>query len=213
MSTKLYIKTYGCQMNEYDSSKMADVLRACGDVSVTDQPEEADILLLNTCSVREKAQEKVFSDLGRWRTLKINKPHLIIGVGGCVASQEGAMITQRAPYVDIVFGPQTLHRLPELIQQRKQQRKPVVDISFPEIEKFDNLPPPHAEGTTAFVSIMEGCSKYCSFCVVPYTRGEEISRLLEDVVLEVMRLAEQGGKMSMIIAVACSLVLWQIWHY
>jgi tRNA-2-methylthio-N6-dimethylallyladenosine synthase len=189
---KLYIKTYGCQMNEYDSSKIADVLKEHHQVTLTDNAEEADILVLNTCSVREKAQEKVFSDLGRWRELKQKKPHVLIGVGGCVASQEGAAITQRAPYVDLVFGPQTLHRLPQMVAERQKSRKPVVDISFPEIEKFDNLPTPKADGVTAFVSIMEGCSKYCSFCVVPYTRGEEISRPLDDVILEVVRLAEQG---------------------
>lgn len=192
MSQKLYIKTFGCQMNEYDSAKMADVLKAWGDVSMTDVPEEADILLLNTCSVREKAQEKVFSDLGRWRPLKIKNPNLIIGVGGCVASQEGEVILKRAPYVDLVFGPQTLHRLPELIAQRQSTRKSVIDISFPAIEKFDNLPEPRAEGATAFVSIMEGCSKYCSFCIVPYTRGEELSRPFDDVIVEVAALAEQG---------------------
>jgi len=192
MSQKLYIKTFGCQMNEYDSTKMADVLKAWGDVTMTDVPEEADILLLNTCSVREKAQEKVFSDLGRWRPLKIKNPNLIIGVGGCVASQEGDVILKRAPYVDVVFGPQTLHRLPELIEQRKQTRKSVMDISFPAIEKFDNLPEPRAEGATAFVSIMEGCSKYCSFCIVPYTRGEELSRPFDDVIVEIAALAEQG---------------------
>jgi tRNA-2-methylthio-N6-dimethylallyladenosine synthase len=189
---KLHIKTYGCQMNEYDSSKIADVLKEHHQVTLTDNAEEADILVLNTCSVREKAQEKVFSDLGRWRELKQKKPHVLIGVGGCVASQEGAAITQRAPYVDLVFGPQTLHRLPQMVAERQKSRKPVVDISFPEIEKFDNLPAPKADGVTAFVSIMEGCSKYCSFCVVPYTRGEEISRPLDDVILEVVRLAEQG---------------------
>lgn len=189
---KLHIKTYGCQMNEYDSSKMADVLKAHGDVVTTDDPTQADILLLNTCSVREKAQEKVFSDLGRWKKLKDKNPNIIIGVGGCVASQEGAAITQRAPYVDLVFGPQTLHRLPDMLQQRRSAKKPVVDISFPEIEKFDHLPPPKVDGVTAFVSIMEGCSKYCSFCVVPYTRGEEISRPFDDVIFEVVKLAEQG---------------------
>ena len=188
----LYIKTYGCQMNAYDSSKMADILRDQHNIQLTDQPENADILLLNTCSVREKAQEKVFSDLGRWREFKQQKPHVVIGVGGCVASQEGATILARAPYVDLIFGPQTLHRLPQMLAQLRTTKKSVVDISFPEIEKFDNLPTPKAEGVTAFVSIMEGCSKYCSFCVVPYTRGEEISRPLDDVILEVARLAEQG---------------------
>ncbi len=192
MSQKLYIKTFGCQMNEYDSSKMVDVLKNYTDITLTDSPEEADILLLNTCSIREKAQEKVFSDLGRWRSLKKSKPGLIIGVGGCVASQEGQAIIKRAPFVDLVFGPQTLHRLPEMLEQRKQTRKSIVDISFPEIEKFDNLPAPRAEGVTALVSIMEGCSKYCSFCVVPYTRGEEISRPFDDVIYEIVKLAEQG---------------------
>lgn len=192
MAEKLYIKTYGCQMNEYDSSKMADVLTAQGAVTITDKPEEADILLLNTCAVREKAQEKVFSDLGRWRSLKAQNPNLIIGVGGCVASQEGEAIVKRAAYVDIVFGPQTLHRLPELITEHRQKQQPVVDISFPEIEKFDSLPAPRAEGASAFVSIMEGCSKYCSFCVVPYTRGEEISRPFDDVIFEIVQLADQG---------------------
>lgn len=180
-------------MNEYDSLKMSDVLKADDeDTELTESAEEADILLLNTCSVREKAQEKVFSDLGRWRTLKQTNPNLIIGVGGCVASQEGSEIIKRAPYVDVVFGPQTLHRLPEMIKTKREQKKPVVDISFPEIEKFDNLPEPQADGPTAFVSIMEGCSKYCSFCVVPYTRGEEISRPFDDVLAEVVALAEQG---------------------
>lgn len=192
MTQKLYIKTYGCQMNEYDSAKMADVLRAWSGVTVTADPNEADILLLNTCSVREKAQEKVFSDLGRWRSLKALKPDLLIGVGGCVASQEGEEIVKRAPFVDVVFGPQTLHRLPELLTQRRQQRRAVVDIAFPEIEKFDHLPQPRAEGVTAFVSVMEGCSKYCSFCVVPYTRGEEISRPVDDVIVEIVQLAQQG---------------------
>lgn len=192
MSTKLYIKTYGCQMNEYDSSQMFNVLQASHDVVSTEHPEEADILLLNTCSVREKAQEKVFSDLGRWRLLKRDNPDIIIGVGGCVASQEGESLVQRAPYVDIIFGPQTVHRLADLIEQRKKSPKPVIDISFPEIEKFDKLPEPRAEGVTAFVSIMEGCSKYCSFCIVPYTRGEEISRSLDSVIYEIASLAEQG---------------------
>ena len=178
---KVYIRTFGCQMNEYDSDKMADVLNAKEGLIQTDQPEDADVILLNTCSVREKAQEKVFSDLGRLRELKANKPDLLIGVGGCVASQEGKHIVTRAPYVDIVFGPQTLHRLPELIHARKKTGVSQVDISFPEIEKFDNLPPARVEGGAAYVSIMEGCSKYCSYCVVPYTRGEEISRPLDDV--------------------------------
>lgn len=191
---KVYIKTYGCQMNEYDSSKMADVLKAAENIELTDQPEDADILLLNTCSIREKAQEKVFSDLGRWRPLKKVNPNLIIGVGGCVASQEGNAIVKRAPFVDLVFGPQTLHRLPEMLKERYKTGRAVVDISFPEIEKFDRLPEPRAEGVTAFVSIMEGCSKYCSFCVVPYTRGEEISRPFDDVIAEVVSLAEQGVK-------------------
>jgi tRNA-2-methylthio-N6-dimethylallyladenosine synthase len=192
VSRKLHIKTWGCQMNEYDSAKMADVLGAHAGFIETADPEAADVLLLNTCSIREKAQEKVFSQLGQWRSLKEKNPKLIIGVGGCVASQEGAAIRVRAPYVDIVFGPQTLHRLPQMLAEVEASRKPVVDISFPEIEKFDNLPAPRAEGVTAFVSIMEGCSKYCSFCVVPYTRGEEISRPFDDVILEVAELAEQG---------------------
>ncbi len=178
MTSKLYIKTYGCQMNEYDSEKMAAVLRASHGFELTAVPEEADLLLVNTCSIREKAQEKVFSELGRWRALKEEHPGLVIGVGGCVASQEGEGISRRAPYVDLVFGPQTLHRLPDMLEEVKARGRPVVDISFPEIEKFDCLPEPRAEGPTAFVSIMEGCSKYCTFCVVPYTRGEEISRPL-----------------------------------
>jgi tRNA-2-methylthio-N6-dimethylallyladenosine synthase len=178
MPGKLYIKTFGCQMNEYDSTKMVDVLRDSHGLELTDEPEAADVLLLNTCSVREKAQDKVFSQLGRWKNWKTAKPELIIGVGGCVASQEGAAITRRAPYVDLVFGPQTLHRLPAMIEEARARGRAVVDVSFPEIEKFDALPPPRTEGATAFVSIMEGCSKYCSFCVVPYTRGEEISRPL-----------------------------------
>jgi len=192
MTQKLYIQTNGCQMNEYDSDKMRDVLQASHGMEVTQIPEEADVLLLNTCSIREKAQEKVFSALGRWRKLKEKKPKLIIGVGGCVASQEGAAIQKRAPYVDIVFGPQTLHRLPELLNQARDQHKKVVDISFPEIEKFDALPEPRADGVKAFVSVMEGCSKYCTFCVVPYTRGEEISRPLDGVLAELMALAAQG---------------------
>ena len=187
---KLYIRTMGCQMNEYDSDKMADVLRESHGYERTDSPDDADLLLVNTCSIREKAQEKVFSELGRWRLLKEKNPDIKIGVGGCVASQEGAGITQRAPFVDVVFGPQTLHRLPEMIDSA--DGRPVVDISFPEIEKFDRLPEPRAEGPTAFVSVMEGCSKYCSFCVVPYTRGEEISRPFDDVIAEVATLAEQG---------------------
>lgn len=188
---KIYIKTYGCQMNEYDSQKMRDVLNASHDLEWTDDPQSADVFLLNTCSIREKAQEKVFSDLGRLRPLKKQRP-LIIGVGGCVASQEGGAILKRAPYVDIIFGPQTLHRLPELLDQTLKTQKPVIDISFPEIEKFDRLPEPRAEGPTAYVSIMEGCNKYCSFCVVPYTRGKEISRPFDDVLAEVASLCEQG---------------------
>ena len=192
MTRKLYIKTFGCQMNEYDSQKMADVLRESHGYELTDAPEDADLLLVNTCSIREKAQEKVFSELGRWRRWKEKRPELMIGVGGCVASQEGEGITARAPFVDLVFGPQTLHRLPEMIGEVHDKGLPVVDISFPEIEKFDNLPEPRAEGPTAFVSAMEGCSKYCTFCVVPYTRGEEISRPLDDVITEVVSLAGQG---------------------
>ncbi|MDJ0940589.1 MAG: tRNA (N6-isopentenyl adenosine(37)-C2)-methylthiotransferase MiaB [Woeseiaceae bacterium] len=191
MTKKLYIKTMGCQMNEYDSEKMADVLRESHGYELTTQVDEADLLLVNTCSIREKAQEKVFSELGRWRPLKENKD-VLIGVGGCVASQEGEGITKRAPFVDVVFGPQTLHRLPELIDRAQAKQQSVVDVSFPEIEKFDKLPEPRAEGPTAFVSCMEGCSKYCSFCVVPYTRGEEISRPLDDVIMEVVQLSEQG---------------------
>jgi tRNA-2-methylthio-N6-dimethylallyladenosine synthase len=194
MTKKLYIKTFGCQMNEYDSDKMVDVLHASEGLEKTDKPEEADVILFNTCSVREKAQEKVFSDLGRVRELKKLKPDLVIGVGGCVSSQEGAAIVERAPYVDVVFGPQTLHRLPELIAQKRSTGKSQVDISFPEIEKFDHLPPARVEGATAFVSIMEGCSKYCSFCVVPYTRGEEVSRPFDDVLTEVAELALKGVK-------------------
>jgi len=194
MSKKVFIKTFGCQMNEYDSDKMADVLNASDGLVKVETPEEADVILLNTCSVREKAQEKVFSDLGRLRELKQTKPDLVIGVGGCVASQEGDAIVKRAPYVDVVFGPQTLHRLPELISQRRATGRSQVDISFPEIEKFDHLPPAKVEGATAFVSIMEGCSKYCSYCVVPYTRGEEVSRRFEDVLAEVAGLATQGVK-------------------
>jgi tRNA-2-methylthio-N6-dimethylallyladenosine synthase len=193
-SSKLYIRTFGCQMNEYDSDKMADVLHAAEGTTTTASPEDADVILLNTCSVREKAQEKVFSDLGRIKQLKQLKPDLIIGVGGCVASQEGAAIVARAPYVDVVFGPQTLHRLPQLIEARRRTGRPQVDVSFPEIEKFDHLPPPRVQGASAFVSIMEGCSKYCSFCVVPYTRGEEISRPFEDVLTEIADLADQGVK-------------------
>ncbi len=192
MADKLYIKTFGCQMNEYDSEKMADVLRESHGYELTDAPENADLLLVNTCSIREKAQEKVFSELGRWRSWKEERPELLIGVGGCVASQEGDGISNRAPFVDIVFGPQTLHRLPEMIDEVRDRGLPVVDISFPEIEKFDRLPEPRAAGPTAFVSVMEGCSKYCTFCVVPYTRGEEISRPLDDVITEVVSLANQG---------------------
>ncbi|WP_126371973.1 tRNA (N6-isopentenyl adenosine(37)-C2)-methylthiotransferase MiaB [Avibacterium volantium] len=192
MTQKLHIKTWGCQMNEYDSSKMADLLNSTHGLELTDIPEEADVLLLNTCSIREKAQEKVFHQLGRWKELKKTNPGLVIGVGGCVASQEGEHIRSRAPYVDIVFGPQTLHRLPEMINQIRGGKSSVVDVSFPEIEKFDRLPEPRAEGPTAFVSIMEGCNKYCTFCVVPYTRGEEVSRPLDDVLFEIAQLAEQG---------------------
>ena len=192
MSKKLFIKTWGCQMNEYDSEKMADLLDSTHGYSLAQEAEDADVILLNTCSIREKAQEKVFHQLGRWKNLKQDKPELIIGVGGCVASQEGDAIRQRAPYVDLVFGPQTLHRLPEMIEQIHAGEKAVVDVTFPEIEKFDRLPEPRAEGPTAFVSIMEGCSKYCTFCVVPYTRGEEVSRPVDDVLLEVAQLAEQG---------------------
>jgi tRNA-2-methylthio-N6-dimethylallyladenosine synthase len=192
MAKKLYIKTFGCQMNEYDSSRMADLLQKTHGYEVTSNSEEADMLLLNTCSIREKAQEKVFSQLGFWREQKKHNPDLIIGVGGCVASQEGDAILKRAPYVDLIFGPQTIHRLPAMLDDRLGDKKPKVDISFPEIEKFDRLPEPRAEGPTAFVSIMEGCSKYCSFCVVPYTRGEEVSRPFEDVVAEIASLAEQG---------------------
>ncbi|MEM9101409.1 MAG: tRNA (N6-isopentenyl adenosine(37)-C2)-methylthiotransferase MiaB [Pseudomonadota bacterium] len=192
MTKKLYIKTWGCQMNEYDSSRMADLLNKTHQVAVADTPEEADIILLNTCSIREKAQEKVFSQLGSWRHLKQANPKLIIGVGGCVASQEGKAIRERAPYVDVIFGPQTLHRLPEMINEAHGAKKAVIDVSFPEIEKFDRLPEPRAEGPTAFVSIMEGCSKYCSFCVVPYTRGEEVSRPFDSVIAEIVELAQQG---------------------
>ena len=192
MTGKLYIKTHGCQMNEYDSAKMADVLRASHGLELTQNEAEADVILVNTCSIREKAQEKVFSQLGRWKQHKADGKPVLIGVGGCVASQEGDAIVKRAPFVDLVFGPQTLHRLPQLIEARRASGKPQVDISFPEIEKFDRMPEPRAEGPSAFVSIMEGCSKYCSFCVVPYTRGEEISRPFDDVVAEIATLAEQG---------------------
>ncbi|ADC63594.1 tRNA (N6-isopentenyl adenosine(37)-C2)-methylthiotransferase MiaB [Allochromatium vinosum] len=192
MPRKLFIQTYGCQMNEYDSARLATALRVAAGLELTDQPEEADVLLLNTCSIREKAQEKVFSQLGRWKPWKQARPDLVIGVGGCVASQEGEAIRTRAPYVDLVFGPQTLHRLPQMLKDLESSRRPQVDVSFPEIEKFDCLPAPRAEGPTAFVSVMEGCSKYCTYCVVPYTRGEEISRPFDDVIAEVADLAEQG---------------------
>ena len=192
MTKKLFIRTFGCQMNEYDSDKMADVLAASEPIIRTDTPEEADIILFNTCSVREKAQERVFHDLGRVRPLKQAKPDLIIGVGGCVATQEGEAIVRRAPYVDIVFGPQTLHRLPQLIAERRHSKKAQVDVSFPEIEKFDHLPPARTEGASAFISIMEGCSKFCTYCIVPYTRGDEVSRPFDDVLAEVAGLAEQG---------------------
>ena len=194
MAKKLFIQTHGCQMNEYDSSRMADLLGEHQAMELTDNPDEADVILLNTCSIREKAQEKVFSELGRWRPLKEKNPELIIGVGGCVASQEGTAIRDRASYVDVVFGPQTLHRLPEMINAARTTQQPQVDVSFPEIEKFDALPEPRVDGPTAFVSIMEGCSKYCSFCVVPYTRGEEVSRQLADVLAEIVHLAENGVK-------------------
>ncbi len=192
MSGKLYIKTFGCQMNDYDSGRMADLLHESHGLEITEGDEDANVLVLNTCSIREKAQEKVFSQLGRWRQLKEKRPNLVIAVGGCVASQEGETIRQRAPYVDIVFGPQTLHRLPQMLTDLWQNHKVSIDISFPEIEKFDNLPPPRVDGATAFVSIMEGCSKYCTFCVVPYTRGEEVSRPFDDVIAEVVTLASQG---------------------
>ena len=194
MSRKLFIKTFGCQMNEYDSDKMALALAVAHQIEKVDNVEEADILLLNTCSIREKAQEKVFSELGRWRELKLKRPELILGVGGCVASQEGELIRKRAPYVDLVFGPQTLHRLPQMLTDVYAKHKAVIDISFPEIEKFDYLPEPKADGATAFVSIMEGCSKYCTYCVVPYTRGEEVSRPFDDVLAEISSLANQGVK-------------------
>ena len=192
MARKLYIRTFGCQMNEYDSARIADVLAAEDGLALTDRPDDADVIVFNTCSVREKAQERVFHDLGRVRALKAQKGDLIIGVGGCVASQEGAGIVKRAPYVDIVFGPQTLHRIPQMIRARRATGKPQVDVSFPEIEKFDRLPPPTVDGAAAYVSIMEGCSKYCTFCVVPYTRGEEVSRPLDDVLTEIAHLADQG---------------------
>ncbi len=193
--SKLYIETHGCQMNEYDSSRMGQLLSESHDLQMTDDPSEADVILLNTCSIREKAQEKVFHQLGRWKKLKHTRPDVIIGVGGCVASQEGSAIVDRAPFVDLVFGPQTLHRLPEMINEKRQQtlhKKAVVDISFPEIEKFDRLPLPEADGVSSLVSIMEGCNKYCTFCVVPYTRGEEVSRTLQDVLVEIAHLAGQG---------------------
>ena len=192
MTGKVFIRTFGCQMNEYDSDRMADVLRAAQGLEKTDDVAQADVILFNTCSVREKAQEKVFTDLGRVRQYKRDNPNVLIGVGGCVASQEGDAIVARAPFVDLVFGPQTLHRLPQMIAARRRSGRPQVDVSFPEIEKFDAMPPPRVEGTRAFVSIMEGCSKYCSFCVVPYTRGEEVSRPFEDVLTEVADLADQG---------------------
>lgn len=192
MSQKLYIKTHGCQMNEYDSEKMADVLRASHGFELTEDPTEADVILINTCSIREKAQEKVFSQLGQWRPIKEKRPEVVIGVGGCVASQEGSGLRKRAPFVDLVFGPQTIHRLPTMLDQVKSGQGAQVDVSFPEIEKFDHLPPAGKKGATAFVSVMEGCSKYCSFCVVPYTRGEEVSRPLDDVIAEVASLASQG---------------------
>ncbi len=192
MLRKLYIKTHGCQMNEYDSSKMAEVLHQSHGMEITDDPADADVLLLNTCSIREKAQEKVFSQLGQWKRVKSRKPQVIIGVGGCVASQEGEALRRRSPFVDIVFGPQTLHRLPMMLNEVQTERNAVVDVSFPEIEKFDNLPEPRADGPTAYVSIMEGCSKYCTFCVVPYTRGEEVSRPFDDVIAEIATLAAKG---------------------
>src|SRR5688500_18429651 len=193
-SKKVFIRTFGCQMNEYDSDRMADVLAASEGFEKTSSADDADLILFNTCSVREKAQEKVFADLGRARQLKQLRPHVMIGVGGCVASQEGEDIVRRAPYVDLVFGPQTLHRLPELLARRRASGRAQVDISFPEIEKFDHLPPARVQGASAFVSIMEGCSKYCSFCVVPYTRGEELSRPFDDVIAELAGLTAQGVK-------------------
>ena len=191
---KVFIKTFGCQMNEYDSSRMADLMQAAEGMQQTENPEDADVILVNTCSVRDKPQEKVFSHLGRFRELKLKNPNLVIGVGGCVASQEGASIVERAPYVDIVFGPQTMHRLPAMIAEKRATGSPQVDIRFPEIEKFDRLPPPRVEGAAALLSIMEGCSKYCTFCVVPYTRGEEVSRPFDDVLLEAAQLVQQGVK-------------------
>ena len=192
MPGRYFIKTFGCQMNEYDSARMADALHAAQGLTATDDPAQADILLMNTCSVREKAQEKVFSLLGEWRMLKAQRPHVLIGVGGCVASQEGEAISERAPFVDLVFGPQTVHRLPDMIAELRRTGQTVVDVSFPEIEKFDSLPAPRAEGATAFVSVMEGCSKYCSFCIVPYTRGDEMSRTFDSTMLEIRQLAAQG---------------------
>ena len=194
MTAKLFIKTHGCQMNEYDSDRMADLLNASHELTMTDTPDNAEVILINTCSIREKAQEKVFSELGRYRVLKEINPNLIVGVGGCVASQEGEAIRQRAPFVDLVFGPQTLHRLPEMLEARRNSGEAQVDVSFPEIEKFDRLPEPSLEGPSAYVSIMEGCSKYCTFCVVPYTRGEEISRPLESVLQEVLANVDQGAR-------------------
>ncbi len=194
MARKIYIKTHGCQMNEYDSAKMLDVLDDSEGAIITDNPQDADVLLLNTCSIREKAQEKVFSELGRWKKLKEQKQNVIIGVAGCVATQEGEAIKRRAPYVDLIFGPQTLHRLPQMLKQTESKKQTVIDISFPENEKFDNLPAPRSDGPAAYVSIMEGCSKYCTFCVVPYTRGEEVSRLFDDIIGEVVTLGEQGVK-------------------
>ena len=192
MAGKIFVQTHGCQMNEYDSAKMAEVMNEANGLELTDDPEQADVLLLNTCSIREKAEDKVYSQLGRWRKIKEKNPNVIVGVGGCVASQEGDNLRKRSPVVDVIFGPQTLHRLPELIDQARTTQKTVMDISFPEIEKFDRLPEPKADGPSAFVSIMEGCSKYCTFCVVPYTRGEEISRPFDDIIVEIVQLAEQG---------------------
>ena len=194
MTAKLFIKTHGCQMNEYDSDRMADLLNASHELTVTNKPDDAEVILINTCSIREKAQEKVFSELGRYKIFKEVNPNLIVGVGGCVASQEGEAIRQRAPFVDLVFGPQTLHRLPEMLEARRKSGKAQVDISFPEVEKFDRLPEPRLEGPSAFISIMEGCSKYCTFCVVPYTRGEEVSRPLESILQEVLANVDQGAR-------------------
>ena len=194
MTAKLFIKTHGCQMNEYDSDRMADLLKDSHELTITETPNDAEVILINTCSIREKAQEKVFSELGRYKALKESNPNLIIGVGGCVASQEGVAIRQRAPFVDLVFGPQTLHRLPDMLEARRNGGDAQVDISFPEIEKFDRLPEPKLEGPSAYVSIMEGCSKYCTFCVVPYTRGEEISRPLDHVLQEVLANVDQGAR-------------------